>query len=337
MSCEARRFASRVRARAQRRLIRGQGCRPRGTNPRNLCTPQPWESSRVTDVYGVIVVNYSTPVRYIATTGGKNVVLPMEAWMSINEALGTGGIFNYLRWRSARQNPLPMLFERELLAEQLIQEAMELPPRHPDLDPREDAWAILETTYPNGLRSRNPEYRWARVVDALIAAGHDLDPHFGVVASPYDYLGIAEVLERLHPDTKIELGQRILEKCRLAYEQNRRRYFVMEDGEEGVIVFVSDPAPRQERRKFLKFLTIAAHTLMMERGYNAATRTVGFSTEPYPSAGRSHDLMFVRANFDLDEKTRGLRDELLSELVGPPRPVDHSVLNRLDDPVEPSV
>jgi hypothetical protein len=297
----------------------------------------PWDPSRVTEVYGVVVVNYSIPTDYVAATGADTAVMPMDAWIDVNAALGAGAIFNYLRWRRARTIPLPMVLEKELLAEQLIQETKMLPPLHPNLSPRDSAWAELESDHPAGLRTLNPEYRWARVVDIVIAACHEQDPAWGVPDSPYDHLDLAEVLERLHPDTKIELGKRMLEKCRLAFEQNRRRYFGMEDGEDGAIVFLSDPASREERRDFLKFLVFAIHTQMMERGYNDRKRTIGFATEPHPSAGRSHDLMLVRGGFDLDPDARRERDALLSELTAAPRPIDESVLDRLNDPPGPPV
>jgi hypothetical protein len=292
----------------------------------------PWTPSRVSEVYGVVVVNYSVPDDYVAVTGADYVVVPMQTWVELNAVLGAGAIFNYLRWRRARTISLPMVLEQELLAEQLIQEAKMLPALNPDLSPREGAWAELESAHPESLRTLNPDYRWARVVDAVVTACHDHDPAWGVPGSPYDYLDVAEVLERLHPDTKIELGKRMLEKSRLAFEQNRKRYFAMEDGEEGVIVFLSDPAPREERREFLKFLVFAIHTQMVERDYNDRKRTVGFATEPYPSAGRSHDLVLVRGGFDLDPEARRKRDALLSELTSVPRPVDDSVLARLNDP-----
>lgn len=292
----------------------------------------PWDASRVSSVYGVVVVNYSVPTGYVATTAGGNVVLAIEDWMRINEALGAGGIFNYLRWRTTRTRPLALLLEKELLAEQLIQDAKGQPALDPNLNPRESAWRELETGYPSELRTSNPNYRWARVVDAVIAAGHDTDPQFGVMESPYDYLEIAELLERLHPETKIELGQRILEKCRLAYEGDRRRYFAMDDGDDNTIVFISDPAPRDERRDFLKFFTLAMHTVMQERGAGPESRTVGVATEPYPSAGRSHDLMIIRADIRLDDQTRKMRDELLRDLISAPRSLDRTVLDRLNEP-----
>jgi hypothetical protein len=208
-----------------------------------------------------------------------------------------------------------------------------LPTLSPEISPREGAWEELEAVHPTALRKFNPNYRWARVVDAVIAATHDHDPQFGVLDSPYHYLDIAEVLERLHPDSKIELGKRILEKCRLAGEQNRPRYIGFEDGEGGMIVFVSDPAPREERRHFLQGFVFAVHTSTIEEGVNTAHRTVGFATEPYPSSGRSHDLMLVRGTFALDADQRRERDALLADLVAPPRPVDDAVLERLHDPV----
>jgi len=287
----------------------------------------PWDPSRVNEIYGVIVVNYSIPDDYIATEGADNVVLPMGAWSDINEALGAGGIFNYLRWRRTRQVRLRMLQERELVAEKLMEPALP-----PDADPRGGAWEEMEATHPSNLRRLNPDYRWARVVDAVIAVSHDHDPQFGVVDSPYHYLDIAEALERLHPDSKIELGMRILEKCRLAYEENRPRYIAFEDGDGGMIVFVSDPASREERRRLLQGLSFAVHTSTIEEGVNTAHRTVGFATEPYPSSGRSHDFVLMRGEFHLDAEQRAERDALLRDLVRPPRPVNYAVLKRLNDP-----
>jgi hypothetical protein len=294
----------------------------------------PWDSSRVTEVYGVIVVNYSVPEDYVSVTGDRNLAIPMGAWVDVNEALGAGAIFTYLRWRLARTVPLPMVLEQELLAEQLLQEAKMLPPLHPNISPRRAAWVELAIAEPSALRRLNADYRWARVVDAVIAACHDHDPQFGDVQSPYHYLDLAEALERLHPDTKIALGQRMLEKCRLAYEQNRRRYFAIDDGNDGAIVFLSDPAARSERRKFLQGFVLAVHTSLIERGLNSAKRTVGIATEPYPSAGRSHDLLLARGDFTLDRETRAERDALLADTVRPPRPLDEAVLQRLNDPFD---
>src|SRR5258708_5953142 len=82
----------------------------------------PWIPSRVSEVYGVVVVNYSVPDDYVAATGGDYIVVPMKTWLDVNAALGAGAIFNYLRWRRGRTISLPMVLEQELLGEQLIHE-----------------------------------------------------------------------------------------------------------------------------------------------------------------------------------------------------------------------
>src|SRR5260370_34018797 len=73
----------------------------------------PWTPSRVSEVYGVVVVNYSVPEDYVAVTGGDNIVMPMKTWLDVNAALGAGAIFNYLRWSHARTIALPMVLKKE--------------------------------------------------------------------------------------------------------------------------------------------------------------------------------------------------------------------------------
>jgi hypothetical protein len=127
----------------------------------------------------------------------------------------------------------------------------------------------------------------------MIAGAADMDPDWSPGLDPHSYLVVAEALERIPRLERVILGKRILEKCHLAYEGKRRRYFVG-SLRNGQLFFMAHPGPRQERRSDLQQFVLAVHTKRREEGESEDFITLGAATEPYPNEGRSHDFMYLR-------------------------------------------
>jgi hypothetical protein len=148
----------------------------------------------------------------------------------------------------------------------------------------------------------------------------DLEPGFDerpaeCVPGFHDYLWVVEVLDSIPRRTRTPVGRLVLDKARLAGEQDRPRYFVMAamDGA-ARILFISYPGDRQERREFLHLLTTLVHAKYLTVAPDPVQAvTLGVATEPYPSAGRSHDyLLFEGEVWDENEEFVRQRDELYS-------------------------
>jgi hypothetical protein len=163
----------------------------------------------------------------------------------------------------------------------------------------------------------------------MIAGAVDWDPDWSSRLDPHSYLVVAETLERILRLERVALGKRIMEKCRLAYEEGRARYFISAL-RNGQLLFMSHPGDRKERQSTLQQIVVAAHTRQMETGTAQSFFTLGVATEPYPNEGRSHDFMYLSGGFRLTQEERARRDEFLKARFGAPRPVDEEVLKRLE-------
>jgi len=290
----------------------------------------PWDPSRVTEVYGAIVLNYMAPERFVPTLSSRTptITLLAEHWTEAHRVLGsTSNFIAYVRGRTGLQEQVPLELELDLLGAQLEAEASETS----HVPVRNGAWESYLSRHPEAVFGGIDDHRYALVVDAMISRAHEQDPSLPPLRSPYDYLDTIEILDRLSLETRVDFGKKVFEKCRLAREGNRPRYFGMQDGNDGMIFFLSDVEGRPKRPEFLQALTFALHTKTVEDGSNSALRTLGIATEAWPNSGGSHDFALVKGRFGLDEEARQKRDNLLKDFWAPPRPVDENVLRRLND------
>jgi hypothetical protein len=170
--------------------------------------------------------------------------------------------------------------------------------------------------YPESELGYDPDDRLGFVIDAMIEQAHDMDPDLTDITKIHDYLRVVEVLDSIPRRTRTPVGRMVFEKAELAQQEDRPRYFVTSvlDGS-GRLLFIAHPGEREERREFLQFLTTLLHAkyLTVVPDPDKAV-TLGVATEPYPSAGRSHDYMLCEGRlWDENEEFSRNRDELYGE------------------------
>jgi hypothetical protein len=293
----------------------------------------PWDPDSVNEVYGVVVINYTPPPDYLPKIESAipTICVLASEWEFLLETIySTSGLIAYLAQRSLASVLAPLGFERDVFATLLESERTGQPPELLAGRPRVGKWEEFVGEHADILFGAKPDDRFAFVIDAMIAGAADWDPDWSSSLDPHSYLLVAEVLERIRRLERVALGKRIMEKCRLAYEEGRARYFIsaLRDGQ---LFFISHPGDRKERQSILQQFVVAAHTSQVESGTAEGFFTLGVATEPYPNEGRSHDFTFLSGGFRLTQEERATRDNFLKAWFRAPRPVDEEVLRRLDD------
>jgi hypothetical protein len=158
----------------------------------------------------------------------------------------------------------------------------------------------------------------------MIAGAADMDPLYTSIETTSDYLYIIEFLDRISPFPRVEFGKGVVKKCQQVGATGEWGA-MLSILPEGVIVFLSDPADREQRIKLLRSLTAARHSQFMEATGISGLVTLGIATEPIPTTGRSHDFCLVQATFDLTESEKSMRDEIFGAI---PPELAQSLLSR---------
>lgn len=295
----------------------------------------PWSPDRVNAdrVVGVVIVDCPSPAGYQPPKlDGRVPMLAVtrQDWELVNRTIFTAtGVIGYLRLRAGLQWSVPLGGERDALATVVRAERQGDEPARAEMEPR--AWDRLLADEPDLTFGTRPDDRYGLVIDSILADVGDEDPEYTTATDPHDHLRIAAFLDAIPRLDRVIAGKRIMEKSRLAYEQNRERYMVL-DTPTGPLLFISDPADRRDRVQHLQQLALAFHTRLLDDGADPNMATVGVATEPYPNDGRSHDFIYMQGGFRLTDEERRDRDSWLDSRVAVPRPIDEGVLARLHDP-----
>lgn len=160
--------------------------------------PLTWDPDQVTDVSGVVVINYTPPEDYIAVLRGglpKSAIL-LTDWQELSRALGsTAALVDLLMWRTSETLDVPLGDELDTLGTALdhdLSGQSGLPP-----DDIQDGWNRLQKRHPDFRYGSSKDHENAAVVAAIVAQVHDYDPEWGSPPTPTTYLYIAEALERM--------------------------------------------------------------------------------------------------------------------------------------------
>lgn len=288
----------------------------------------PWDPTGVDSYLGLVVVNYSAPAGYvpaISATTPTIAILAREWELILDEVRTTSGVFSYLEQRLSLNLDQPLGTEKEvlgLLGMAEYGEAITLADEDSLAVPA-GTFLAFRSHFPESVLGHDPDDQLGFVIDAMIAQAHDMDPNLTDITRILEYLQVIEVLDSIPRRTRTPVGRLVLDKARLAGEQDQPRYFVT-SAMDGVarILFISHPGDRQQRRDFLSQLTTLFHAKYLTDAAdpNEAV-TLGVATEPYPSAGRTHDYLLYKGEiWEENEDDVRRRDELYATYFpsGPP-------------------
>jgi len=276
----------------------------------------PWDPDLVHQISGVVVVDHPDPWEYVPDTTTATiptVVFAAEDWHLLHTHFwSTASVVEYVTWRTrSGLPPLPLAGERDVIASAHLAEA-DLP-RGTGFEVTPGAWERTRNDRPEIFFGTNPDDRYARVIDAMIAGAAEVDPLYTNVTSATDYLHIVEFLDRIPPLVRVRVGMAVLKKCESVGQSGGFDAMISLPGP-GLLVVLADDSDRDERAKRIQSLAMARHTQLAEATDIAGLTTLGIATEPAPSPGRSHDFVLIRADFPLEDDERLRRDELFGTL-----------------------
>ena len=276
----------------------------------------PWDPKLVDEISGAVVVDHNDLWEYVPDTTSSHVpsvVIAAEDWNLLHSRFAsTASVVGYLGWRTRSGLPaLPLEAERDIIASSHIAEA-DLPPNTP-FEIRPGAWDRAWKDRPELFFGTQPDDRFARVIDAMIAGAAETDPLYSNFSGPADYLDVIEFLDRIPPLDRVGMGKGVIRKCESV---GREGGFdaLLSIRAPGLVVFLADSSDRSQRIRLLQGLTAARHSQLIEATGITKLTTLGIATEPSPSPGRSHDFFLLRAAFDFSEEERRHRDELFGPL-----------------------
>jgi hypothetical protein len=154
------------------------------------------------------------------------------------------------------------------------------------------------------------------VIDAMIAGAAEQNPLYTSVENVDDYLHLIEFLDRIPPFVRVGLGERIIQKCVAVGKQGGYDALLAFPHNDipGLLVFIADDSPREERTSRLQGLTITRHTQLRDALGVDSLVTLGVATEPVPAPGRSHDYVFIRGGVDRGVDRRRAREAECGQL-----------------------
>lgn len=285
----------------------------------------PWDPTDVDEYLGLVVVNYAAPAGYVPTISATTPTIAIQAreWEFIlSEVRTTAGVFSFLQQRMSLDLDQPLGTEKEVLGLLGMTEYGEeaLLVGENTLAVPDGTFAEFRGRFPESELGFDPDDRLGFVVDAMIAQAHDMDPDLTELPKIHDYLRVVEVLDSIPRRTRTPIGRLVFEKARLAGDQDRPRHFVTSALEgNGRVLFIAHPGERQDRREFLHLLTTLFHAKYLTVAAEPVQAvTLGVATEPFPSAGRSHDYLLCEGElWDENDRFIRQRDELYPQYFPP--------------------
>lgn len=268
----------------------------------------PWDVNLVDEVIGVVVVDHPDLGPFTPDSSAAVVptqVISAEDWHILHTRLwSTASVVGYLHWRTqSGLPPLPFVAEKDVIASSHIAEA-DLP-RGTPFEVKPGAWEWAWAERPEIFFGTDPDHRYARIVDAMIAGAAEQDPLYTNVTIPSEYLRIIEFLDRIPPFVRVEVGKGMMRKCK-AVGQHGGYDAMLAVVEPGLLVMLADDSDREQRSRLIQGLTLARHTQVVEATGRQELVTLGIATEPSPSPGRSQDFVYMQGISPLttDERRR---------------------------------
>jgi len=287
----------------------------------------PWDIHHVDVFTGVVVVDHPDPWDFepdVTDSRIPTIVLALDDWLTLHERYAsTAAVIRFVTWRARNGLPsLPLEAEKDIIAS--VHAAEEDLPLGAPIEVKPGAWERAWRDRPEIFFGTSPDHKYAKIVDNMIAGAADMDPLYTSIETTSDYLYIIEFLDRISPFPRVEFGKGVVKKCQQVGATGEWGA-MLSILPEGVIVFLSDPADREQRIKLLRSLTAARHSQFMEATGISGLVTLGIATEPIPTTGRSHDFCLVQATFDLTESEKSMRDEIFGAI---PPELAQSLLSR---------
>ena len=282
-----------------------------------------FDPSCVTHMQGLIIIDQTIlpydPVALVPGLADKNFpthVFSLAEWSHVCSEMSTAPDFlAYLQFRSRHLKTTRLLVgaERDLMAAFIILERDPLA-KVIDLGGLDGLGDRFVALMGPSIAQRNDADIPSYLVDDLINRLHDIDPSLvpdlDLPSVVYDsYIEVAVELSKLNRTYRRVLGDKMLERIKLATKEGRERYSAVQIGEK-VFFFLASPEPRPDRSGTLASLTALA---------KYATKTqvaIGIATEASMGAGRSYDTCY----FEYPWKQDAQADDLLEHTFGVPTP-----------------